>query len=292
MKMNQPQVRGLHRISLRVPDLDAAGAFYRDVWGMRVLRAGPQGWDLACHDTAHCAIALVPGRPGQLAGVTFRVADSAAVSAVLATAERAGARVLAAPASSSERPGEWCAAFADPDGNRIELVAVDPAVIGSSAPGGAYGPRKLGHVVLWSPRVEALEAFYAAIGLHVTDRTALGMSFLRCNTDHHSLAIVRSRGRTGLQHIAFDVGTIDAVMREKGRLTAAGHGCVWGPGRHGPGHNVFSYYRDPAGNILEFYGDLQQIPEGAPLGEPVYWGSEHRGDVWGVAGPAPLEFRP
>ena len=57
-------------------------------------------------------------------------------------------------------------------------------------------------------------------------------------------------GRRGerLQHIAFDVGSLDNVMRNFARLRGLEVECAWGVGRHGPGNNVFSYYTDPAGN--------------------------------------------
>ena len=281
------KVTGLHRLVLRAPDLKAVGAFYRDVWGMRLLQEDEDRWDLQCRDASHCDLSVVHGASAGLAALAFRVPD---VAAALSSAERAGAKVLEKPAPSPIRPGETVAAFSDPDGNRIEFVAWKAE--GPPARGERnFGPRKLGHVVLWTPRIEVMEAFYAEVGLRVTDRTAIGMSFLRCNTDHHSLALVKHKGKTGFQHAAFDVGTMDAVMREKGRLAAAGVECLWGVGRHGPGNNVFSYYRDPAGNIVEFYGELQQFAEDSPAGAPVYWGPEHRGDIWGVAGPAPIEFR-
>jgi catechol 2,3-dioxygenase-like lactoylglutathione lyase family enzyme len=265
-------VNGLQRLTLSVPDVKKVGEWYRDVWGMRLVQASEDRWDLTCRDATH--VSVVRGSLVGMASLAFQVDDPAAV---LAAAERAGARVLGSNA------------FTDLDGNRIELVAGEEKA--SVTDERDYGPRKLGHVVLWTPRIEAMEKFYAAIGLRVTDRTAMGMSFLRCNADHHSLALVRHKEKTGLQHAAFDVGMIDAVMRENGRLKAAGVECLWGVGRHGPGNNVFSYYRDPAGNIVEFYGDLQQFTEDASEGEPVYWGPEHRGDIWGVAGPAPMEFR-
>lgn len=281
------RVNGLHRLTLRVPQVKRVGEWYRDVWGAGLLDAGEERWDFRCRDSSHCALSVLAGASAVLDSLAFRVSDPAAV---LAAARSAGARVLEEPAASRIHAGETVAAFADPDGNRIEIVAWQGQ---TEAPAGerGFGPRKLGHVVLWTPRIDQMERFYAAIGLHVTDRTAIGMSFLRCNSDHHSLALVRHEEKTGFQHAAFDVATIDGVMREKGRLAAAGVECLWGVGRHGPGNNVFSYYRDPAGNIVEFYGELQQFPEDAPVGEPVHWGPEHRGDVWGVAGPAPTEFR-
>src|ERR1044072_5071278 len=38
---------------------------------------------------------------------------------------------------------------------------------------------------------------------------------------------------------------IDGVMRGIGRMRDAGFPLVWGPGRHGPGNNVFGYFVGP-----------------------------------------------
>ena len=290
------RVAGLHRLTLRAPNLERLGAFYRDVWGMRLAHRDHRRWLLQSRASpfADLCIEASADAAAGLVSLGLRVNREQNLAPLLADAAKAGGRITRPPSASSEHAGEFGASLDDPDGNRIELT-----VQGDQAPGPApagigpqlTGPLRIGHVVLWTPRIEAMEAFYSQLGLHVTDRTAMGMSFLRCNPDHHSVALVRHKEKTGLQHVAFDVGSIDAVMCEKGRLTAAGLECVWGPGRHGPGNNVFSYYRDPAGNIIELYGDMQQISDAAVPAEPVYWGPEHRGDIWGVAGPAPQAFR-
>ena len=290
---------GLHRLRLGVApsQLDEVGAFYRDTWGMRLVSQSGTRVLLQSRASgfADLCIEATDGRPG-LHTLGLRVAREQDLAPLLAAAREAGGRVLREPSASPDFPAEHGAALSDPDGNRIELVVHDapaPGVPDYVAGVGRHvtGPLRIGHVVLWTPQIAAMEAFYAQLGLRVSDRTAMGMSFLRCNTDHHSLALAKHAAKTGLQHVAFDVQSIDAVMYEKGRLNAAGHECLWGPGRHGPGHNVFSYYRDPAGNVIEFYGDMEQLPGSGVPDEPVYWGPEHRGDIWGVAGPAPLVFR-
>jgi catechol-2,3-dioxygenase len=97
-------------------------------------------------------------------------------------------------------------------------------------------------------------------------------------------------GKTGLQHVAFDVGSIDEVMRELGRLRSEGVDCVWGVGRHGPGNNVFSYYTDPAGNVIEYYGEMEKVQPNEKV-TPKFWDSLHTGDLWGVAGAPPEIMR-
>ena len=73
------------------------------------------------------------------------------------------------------------------------------------------------------------------------------MYFLRCNPQHHSLAIARGP-HASLHHASFEMRGIDEYMRGTGRLLRAGVEKVWGPGRHLAGNNTFSYFLDPHGN--------------------------------------------
>ena len=51
----------------------------------------------------------------------------------------------------------------------------------------------------------------------------------------------------GLNHVAFLMPDLEAVMRGSGRMIDAGFPIAWGVGRHGPGDNVFAYFIDPVG---------------------------------------------
>ena len=45
-----------------------------------------------------------------------------------------------------------------------------------------------------------------------------GMVFLRCNTDHHGIALVGGAAKTeatSLNHFAFEVGTLDEVFQAR-----------------------------------------------------------------------------
>lgn len=293
------KISGLHRLSLGVAQAQIAGvgAFYRDVWGMRLVSQDDNRVLLQSRASGYTDLCIEASEQSSgIRSLGLCVAHEQDLAPLLSAAEKLGGRVLRAPSASADFHGEFGASLSDPDGNRIELAVHDapaPKVPACVAGLGRHviGPLRIGHVVLWTPQIAAMEAFYAQLGLRVSDRTAMGMSFLRCNSDHHSLALAKHVSKTGLQHVAFDVQSIDAVMYEKGRLNAAGFECLWGPGRHGPGHNVFTYYHDPAGNVIEFYGDMEQLSGSDLPPEPVYWGPEHRGDIWGIAGPAPLVFR-
>lgn len=290
LENNMVRVSGLYRIGFVVSDLDVSEDFYKRVWAMHpVFSDGP---DLLfrsrCAD--HPEIMLSHGEEAKLHHVAFSVENEKDLHALLEIALSSGATRVDQSSCIRGADVEMSAAFLDPDGNRIELVVPSASRLPPIVPSDPVGPQRLGHVVLWTPQRSQQEAFYGALGFRVTDRTHVGMSFMRCNRDHHTLALVDSKNnRTGAQHTSFDVGTIDNVMREYGRLRELGQGCIWGVGRHGPGNNIFSYYTDPSGNVLEFYGEMEEYDDAAAV-EPVFWGPEHKGDIWGVAGRPPQSF--
>jgi len=144
-------------------------------------------------------------------------------------------------------------------------------------------PRQLTHVVLSSTDAEASASFAEEVlGFKVSDRT-VGMVFVRCNTTHHSIAFARA-GYSSLNHVAFEMEDVDAVMRGIGRLRDAGIKPVWGPGRHGPGNNVFAYFIAPFGAVIEFSTATEQVPENYRTGTPKDWTwPPNRIDQWGIS---------
>lgn len=290
MQERAPRVQGIHRLALRVPDLDEARRFYRDVW---LLEDRGSDLDFAGFRSGredHDDLVLAEGS-SQVAHLAFQVPSTDDLDAIATRLAAAG--LAPQPVSEQDlfRSDQAAIVVEDPDGRHVWLVTPRPDAAEVVTPPAALAPDRIGHIVLWTPDQDAAERFYATLGFQVTDRTNAGMSFLRCNADHHSLALMKSReGRTGLQHVAYDVGSLDNVMQNFARLRSLGVNCVWGVGRHGPGNNVFSYYTDPAGNYIEYYGEMEQFDANAPV-EPQIWGPQHKGDVWGVAGIPPLGFR-
>lgn len=287
----RPRVTGIHSIALRVPCYAEAIAFYRDVWLLEDMgeRDDSHAFRTACAD--HDNLLLSSGEPG-IVNISLTVATREDLLSLERKIETSS-HVVYALSEADLAPGEaYGLVTTDPDGRQIRLVVPTRPDRPCEAVADSLAPQNIGHVVLWTPDSSVSEAFYGLLGFSVTDRTHLGMSFLKCgNEDHHSLALVGSKtGRAGLQHLAFDVGSIDNVMRNFARLRDLGVSISWGVGRHGPGNNVFSYYQDPAGNFLEYYGDMQKFPVDEDL-ETRFWGAEHKGDVWGVAGAPPDAFR-
>jgi len=130
-----------------------------------------------------------------------------------------------------------------------------------------FALRKIGHVVLNVADLEASVRFYTEVlGLLVSDRypdstVPGGMVFLRCNTDHHGVALVgggASSERSTLNHFAFEVGSLDEVFRARAWLREHGVPILF-EGRRRAGCQVAVEFTDPDGNNLEIYWNIDQI---------------------------------
>ena len=140
-------------------------------------------------------------------------------------------------------------------------------------------PRKLGHIVLLVRDIHASARFYQEIvGLKVSDWISDRMVFLRAGTDHHDLALAqlpdgapgRQAGTAGLEHFSYLVDSFEEIERIVRMLQEREIEIDRGPGKHGPGENCFIVFKDPDGNNVEFYCDMEQIPENEKY-EPEVW---------------------
>ena len=198
------------------------------------------------------------------------------------------------------RAGRWGAAhdpaggqrivIVDHDGRRIEVVHGD-----AQRAADQHTPRdvplRLAHAVLNCHDIETTQAFFErALGFVLADRTKI-TAFMNCDRDHHSIAL-GDTDNDALNHIAFLMPTLDAVMRGGGRLKDAGRPPQWGPGRHGPGDNAFNYFIDPFGIVIEYTAEVEQIDDTYRPGQPGDWTwPPGRIDQWGIGTPPTAELK-
>lgn len=150
---------------------------------------------------------------------------------------------------------------------------------------GGFGPRpsKLGHVASFASNLQDTQRFYEQVlGFRWSDMIADWFTFLRCGADHHSVNFIGLPGH-GLHHVAFEMRDVTHLKDAVDHLANHGHQLVFGPGRHGPGHNLFSYHRDPDGNVIELFTELDRvIDERTGAFEPRPWHGDgpSRARVW------------
>lgn len=267
----------LRSIELNVPDAAAACAFFTEVWGLADAGTAGSTRYLRGSGGFPYLVAMTGAERPSVRSLTF-TGSRDEVEAIAARAKNAGA-ALAATVSQDPGDGEGIL-IQMPEGEVFRFLHSDA---GASAVEGRDLPVKLTHVVMNSVDAEATADFAESVlGFKVSDRTK-GMVFVRCSSSHHSVAFARA-GVASLNHIAFEMADIDAVMRGVGRLRDAGAAPSWGPGRHGPGDNVFAYFIAPFGAVVEFSTAVETIDEAYRVGAPEDWTwPEKRIDQWGLS---------
>ncbi len=131
-----------------------------------------------------------------------------------------------------------------------------------------FSINKIGHVVLMVSDLKRSVQFYTGVlGFRVSDiygedKMPGGMVFMRCNTDHHGVALVGGAvdlaPRTALHHLAFEVATLDEVFRARKHLRDRGVPILF-EGRRRAGIQIAVEFLDPDGYNLEIYWGLDQI---------------------------------
>lgn len=284
------RVAALRSVALNVPDLQAAEQFYTQVWHLDVAARTADALYLRGTGADHHLLALhqAPG-PARIRNVTLRARQRTALDEVARAALAAGGRVLEAAGPVLEPGGGTAVTVADPDGRIFRLVHGD--ILHADAHEAQDRPSRLAHAVLNSHDVEATRAFMEQVfDFSLSDRTRI-MAFLRCNSDHHSLAL-GDTDNDALNHIAFLMPDFESVMRGGGRMRDAGYGIEWGPGRHGPGDNAFNYFVGPFDVVIEYTAEVEQIDDSYQAGQPSDWTwPPGRVDQWGISQPPSVRLK-
>jgi catechol 2,3-dioxygenase-like lactoylglutathione lyase family enzyme len=282
--MSSRWIEALRSVALDVPDLGQAEHFYTQVWNLEVAQRAQGVLYLRGSGSDAYLLALRQAGPvPQIRHVTLRARSAAALDEVAQAAQAAGGRILQPPGPLQDPAGGVGLRLRDPHGRVFEVVHGD-ARRADSAPA-KDRPERLTHVVLNSHAVDETQAFLSqALGFTLADRT-VAIAFMNCNRDHHTLAVGVS-DNDALNHIAFLMPDGESVMRGGGRMKDAGFPIQWGPGRHGPGNNLFNYFIDPFGIVIEYTAEVEQVDESySPRGPQDWKWPPGRVDQWGISPP-------
>lgn len=275
------KVHDLAWLEFEKPDLEGAEVFARAFGFTTVLRTGRELHLRGTDAGAPCVI-VRKGARSKFLGPAFSAATS---GDVLRLAEAAGRPVARLP----ETLGGVVLDLPDPSGLRVRVVSDThqlPALPSQEPHAFNFGhefrrinatqrpPRaparvqRLGHVVLQTTRYrEALDWYLDHLGLIVSDflyhpgQRGRGpvMSFIRCDrgatpADHHTLAMVLGPADRYV-HSAYQVADLDALAAGGEYLREHGYHHSWGIGRHVEGSQLFDYWRDPDGFMVEHFSD-------------------------------------
>ena len=120
------------------------------------------------------------------------------------------------------------------------------------------------HLTLTTLDVQKIVDFYqGTLGFRLVDRVLhndgrLATAFLTSNHEHHTLACFQSEFQ-GVDHHSYEVGEWNLIRDWCDHFARHDIQLEWGPGRHGPGNNLFVFISDPDGNWIEVSAELEVI---------------------------------
>ncbi len=287
--MADPRVTGLRSIEYNVPDVATTARFYEKIWGLAPVDERDGAHYFRATGEEHHIVVLHEGGKAGVRKVNFAADSKEDVDALHGRLSGIGISVEEAPGDLSGPGGGYGFAFTDKDG--FQYAVSSGVATHADASMAADRPFKLSHVVMNSDTVDdQTDWFCDALGFKLSDKTER-MNFIRCSMDHHSVAFAKMGGPS-LNHTAFEVPDFDALMRGAGRLKQKGFEVDWGVGRHGPGNNIFTYFREPNGLVVEYTAEVDQIDDSYPVGGPADWAKRVSGpDRWGFAAPPNEKIR-
>lgn len=275
-------VFALRSVELGTTDLSVSVDFYTRIWGLEVVaEAGDKVFLAATGDDFH-VLELKQSDRNELRKITFRARSAEDLTSLFSKAVSAGCVVLRGLGKADAPSGGDRFVIREPQGSVLEFVHGDRRRQGTIV---ANRPHRLAHVNINSAEIEALSGFYQSVlGFRLTDRSKL-MAFLCCNTDHHAVVLAEAPVN-GLNHVAFLMPDLESVMRGSGYVIDQGFPIGWGVGRHGPGDNVFAYFVDPQGVVVEYTAEVLQVDDSYRVRGPEEWvWPPGRTDHWGIAPP-------
>lgn len=247
--------------------------FYGELLGDRVAPLPDGSWLIAGRGRR-----LVVGK-GDAATVPY-FALAVQDAAHLAAYRRA---IKGAEDFSSPLLAEGAFATVDPDGRRIAFGVARDTEHAQGLPG------RLQHFVCATERLPQMLDFYRGLGMVESDRVieaaphtaeALAAVFLRSDPEHHSFAAFRAPRSRADHHCYETNGWLD-IRDWADRMASLRIPLWWGPGRHGPGNNLFFMIEDPDGHKVEFSAELELMPRAMPHRT---WPHEQRTlNLWGSA---------
>jgi catechol 2,3-dioxygenase-like lactoylglutathione lyase family enzyme len=284
--------RRIGHATFETPDLDKAITYHTQVNGL-VLVAREKNRAFLASKVGLLIVELDRGDQPRCIKLAFEVSANSDFNEL--------ARELAKDGIKSEQrtdglPGiPKVLAFEDNKGTTIELFS-QWSYLGRHEQVRGAGPLKLGHVafVVQDPQATA-DFYHKVMGFRVSDWIGDFFVFMRCNTDHHTVNFIRGKN-TKMHHIAFELKDFSHLQDSCELLGQRKIPIIWGPLRHGPGHNVATYHRDHDDHVVEFFCELDQMfDEELGYFEPRPWHHDQpqRPKVWTpgqttVWGPAPM----
>ncbi len=290
------QAKRMSHATFETPDIDRQIDYFTQIVGL-VLAERVNGRAYLATKVGDLAVQLEQGAQSRCTRIAFQVAPDTDFDDIRRGIESENVRC---EVRNDPTPGiAKMVTFEDPKGTVLEVFA-EQTPISKNQPVAGIGPLKLGHLAFCVPEPKPLAEFYSRVlGFRVSDWIQDWFVFMRCGPDHHTVNFVRGK-RTQMHHVAFELKDWPQILSACDFLGSKNIPLIWGPGRHGPGHNIYTYHRNPDDQIIELFTELDKMLD-ETLGyfdprpwhrdrpqKPKVW--EGPRDIWGMP-PSPEYLR-
>lgn len=253
------RVNEIRYVGYGVEDFEAERKFYADDWGLvEVASDDNMAWFKTHGHDEHHVVRLHKADSNCVEVIALAADSREDVDALHTKVVEAGCKIVREPGEIEGPGGGYGFRFFSPDGLPFEISAGVKILDKRAMERWEGMPVKISHIVLHSPDHLAMVKFFTdVLGFKVSDWLGDFMCFLRCNEAHHRIAILP--GPPSLNHVAYDMLSVDDMMRGASRLKKRGTDIRWGPGRHTAGNNTFSYFTTPSGFAVEYTAELENV---------------------------------
>lgn len=260
-------IQRMGHVVISSPDPLGAAKDLLETVGLRITEQDGEAVYLSSNDRHH-EVTYVRGS-GKAVAVGLEAVSTEAVDEVYRRAKSDGLEIL------SDKPiGKHYAraiTIIAPGGAVFEIHT--PIARNQAARYNSVGarPRRIEHINALSPDTAALGAFCEkTLGMKLSDHTSDDAHRWYRGADGYHHTIAMGPGASALHHYAFDHHCLEDLARIADNLLLKDRALVWGPGRHGAGSNIFTYYADPHGCLVENSIEMARIDCDATY-EPRSW---------------------
>lgn len=255
----EPLVHRLGYIALDVADLDACVEDAIQIAGVAVVERTPER-ALLTSNARHAEVVMHKAESNACRAVGLEVRERSAIAEATRRAREAGLAVL------TERPSleaiDAAVTIMTSEGHVIEVHTPMPRDRPVRHPGPGIHPRCLDHVNLSAQNPEKIVGeLERVLGLRLSERTpGWELTWMRAGDGrHHTVGCLR--GPSGIHHYSWEFADFADFKRLGDVLDTFGRTLAWGPGRHGAGDNIFAYYVDAGGFMVENTSEMELISD-------------------------------
>jgi len=280
--------RRIGHATYETPDLNRMVDYYTEVLGLVLVERDKDRAFLATQ-VGLLAIQLNKADAERGVMLSFEVAPNSDFGELARDLEKEG---IKSELRNDSIPGiGQVLTFKDNKGTTIALFK-DWSYLGKHLQHHGVGPLKLGHIAWVVDDPAKTAEFYSKVmGFRVSDWISDFFVFMRCNSDHHTVNFIRGTAAK-MHHMAFELKDFIHLQNSCDLFGQKQVPIIWGPLRHGPGHNIATYHRNPDDQIIEMFTELDKmLDESLGYFEPRPWHRDHPqvpkvwdappNDIWG-----------